>query len=147
MVDLLTLDNLFTLAMLVFLQAVLGFDNLLYISIESKRVEPARQGFVRKVGIGLAIVLRIMLLFVVVHAIGAFQEPFAAPRVGALFSAEVNVHSLIVLAGGAFIMYTAVKEIFHMLSMEQLDADVEREPQRSVAAAIAWIVAMNLVFS
>ena len=74
--DLLTIDNVLTLLMLIFLQAVLGFDNLLYISIESKRVEESKQQFVRKVGIALAIVLRIVLLFVVVEAIEAFQEPF-----------------------------------------------------------------------
>ena len=62
MADLFTLPNLFTLGMLIFLQAVLGFDNLLYISIESKRVAPESQAKVRKWGIGLAIVLRIVLL-------------------------------------------------------------------------------------
>ena len=55
MLDLLTLENLFTLLMLVLLQAVLGFDNLLYISIESKRVEKASQAKVRRLGIMLAI--------------------------------------------------------------------------------------------
>ena len=50
-----SLENLFTLAMLILLQAVLGFDNLLYISIESKKVAPERQAFVRKLGIGLAV--------------------------------------------------------------------------------------------
>ena len=148
MADLFTLHNLFTLGMLIFLQAVLGFDNLLYISIESKRVAADKQSMVRKFGIGLAIGLRIILLFAVVHAIDAFQEPFAALHLGEdVFHAEFNVHSLIVLAGGVFIMYTAVKEIFHMLSIEDVGADVETGPQRSVGVAIAWIVAMNLVFS
>ncbi|MEM9279727.1 MAG: tellurium resistance protein TerC, partial [Pseudomonadota bacterium] len=75
MLDILTLENLFTLLMLVLLQAVLGFDNLLYISIESKRVEPQSQAKVRRLGIILAIALRIVLLFVVVQAIAYFQDP------------------------------------------------------------------------
>ncbi|MEL6896540.1 MAG: hypothetical protein AAFP90_10590 [Planctomycetota bacterium] len=50
-----SIGNLFTLLMLILLQAVLGFDNLLYISIESKRVEEKSQGYVRRLGIGLAI--------------------------------------------------------------------------------------------
>ena len=62
-----SLQSLFTLGMLVLLQAVLGFDNLLYISIESKRVPQEQQSLVRKSGIGLAIVFRIALLFVVVN--------------------------------------------------------------------------------
>lgn len=146
MEGLLSLDNWFTLAMLVFLQAVLGFDNLLYISIESKRVAPEKAPMVRKVGIGLAIVLRIALLIVVLQAIDAFQAPFFKLHNG-FFDGDFNVHSVIVLAGGIFIIYTAMKEIFHMLSIEEIGHDVQQKPQRSAGSAIAWIVVMNLVFS
>ena len=64
-----TADNILTLLMLIFLQAVLGFDNLLYISIESKRVSPEKAQYVRRVGIAMAIILRIVLLFVLVKCI------------------------------------------------------------------------------
>ncbi len=101
-----TLDNLFTLGMLIFLQAVLGFDNLLYISLESKRVAEDKQQMVRRLGIGLAIGLRIVLLFVVIKAIDSFQDTFYSPHWGKFMHAEFNVHSLIVLAGGVFIIYT-----------------------------------------
>ena len=138
--------GLMTLALLTLLQAVLGFDNLLYISLESKRAPKDKRPFVRRMGIGLAIGLRIALLFAVTAAIKSFQEPFWRPHVGDLFSGEINVHSLIVLAGGAFIIYTAVKEIFHMLSLEDLHADEDRGP-KSTGTVIAWIVLMNLVFS
>ena len=59
MENLFSIDNLITLFMLILLQAVLGFDNLLYISIESRRVAEDRQAYVRKMGIALAIVFRI----------------------------------------------------------------------------------------
>ena len=58
-----------TLLMLVFLQVVLGFDNLLYISLESKRVKESQQQRVRKIGVIIAIALRIVLLFVIFFAI------------------------------------------------------------------------------
>lgn len=145
--DLLTLDNLFTLLMLVFLQAVLGIDNLLYISIESKRVPEDKQSMVRKWGIGLAIALRIGLLFVVVQAISAFQAPFFKSHTEGVFEIDMNIHSLIVLVGGAFIMYTAFKEITHMLSIHEVGHEEDGAGERSVGTAIAWIVAMNLVFS
>ena len=74
MEGLLTLDNLFTLVMLIFLQIVLGFDNLLYISIESKRVRPDKQSYVRKMGLGLAILFRLVLLFVILAAVDQFQS-------------------------------------------------------------------------
>ena len=57
------MEAIFTLALLILLQAVLGFDNLLYISLESKRAPLEQQSKVRKFGIGLAIILRIILLF------------------------------------------------------------------------------------
>ncbi len=58
MEDLFSLQNLFTLGMLTMLQAVLGFDNLLYIMLESQRVEPSRQAKLRHLGIAIAVALR-----------------------------------------------------------------------------------------
>lgn len=141
-----TITNLMTLLMLTLLQAVLGFDNLLYISLESKRVPEDQQSMVRKIGIGLAIFLRIVLLFVVMEAISYFQAPFFELRLNNIIEGQFNVHSTIVLAGGAFIIYTATKEIMHMLSIDDL-AHGTSESKRSVANAIFWIVMMNLVFS
>jgi predicted tellurium resistance membrane protein TerC len=88
MPELLTVENLFTLMVLTALETVLGFDNLLYFSIEAKRVEEDKQKYVRQVGIVLAIGLRIVLLF-----------------------------------GGVFLMYTALKEIFHMLVVHDLQGE------------------------
>ncbi len=146
MTELLTLENFSTLLMLVLLQAVLGFDNLLYISIESKRVTPESQAMVRRLGIGLAIVLRIILLFAVMHAIRYLQDPFLTFDHPGWIEGTFNVHAVIVLAGGAFIIYTAMKEIFHMLIIDEIEGHGSGQ-QRSVVAAIFWIVAMNLVFS
>ncbi len=115
MADLFTIENLMTLAMLTLLQAVLGFDNLLYISIESKRVSLEKQAFVRHIGIGLAILLRIVLLIGVVMAIQFFQQPFFSLQLKGFVAAEFNVHSFIVLLGGVFIIYTATKEFFTCL--------------------------------
>ncbi|MFU7560611.1 TerC family protein [Stieleria sp. JC731] len=133
--------------MLVLLQAVLGFDNLLYISIESKRVPEEDQSKVRKWGIGLAIVFRIVLLFVVVKLIALLQEPFFGFDSRAL-SLSVSGHSLIVIGGGAFILWTAIKEIYHLLAIEEIDHDSDGGAKKStLGKAIALIVLMNLVFS
>ena len=70
-----SLSNLFTLAMLTLLQAVLGFDNLLYISLESKRAPLQQQAMVRRLGIGIAIFFRIILLFILMNLIQYFQKP------------------------------------------------------------------------
>jgi predicted tellurium resistance membrane protein TerC len=143
--DIFSLDNLLTLAMLTLLQAVLGFDNLLYISLESQRAPAHRQAFVRRVGIALAMILRIGLLFLLVSVIDMFQSPWFGIHWTGVIEGIFNFHSIIVLFGGAFIMYTATKEIWHMMQVEHLGAD-ERKP-RSVASIVFWIVLMNLVFS
>ncbi len=144
--DFFTLENLFTLLMLILLQAVLGFDNLLYISIESKRVTPDQQSHVRRMGIGMAIALRIILLFVLVSAISAFTSPIASVHWTGVVEGDITFHSLIVLIGGAFIIYTAIKEIYHMLGVHELEHGGDGST-RTVTSAITWIVIMNLVFS
>ena len=144
--ELFNLGNLMTLVMLVLLQAVLGFDNLLYVSIESKRVPQDRQSFVRQLGIGIAIVLRIVLLFCLVKVLPSFQKSFLEVHAVGLFEAVFNVHSVIVIAGGTFIIYTATKEILHMLSIDEPGGHHEKG-HRSVSTTLGWIIAMNIVFS
>ncbi len=147
MVELFTIENLVTLVILTALETVLGFDNLLYISIEAKRVAPARQKYVRQIGTILAIGLRIVLLFVVLQLISLFQDPFFGFQ-NSILAGSVNGHSLIVMAGGAFLIHTALKEISHMLVVEDLEHEVGEGPKhRSVRAALFWIVVMNIVFS
>ena len=138
-------NNLFTLGMLTLLQAVLGFDNLLYISLESKRAPASQQAIVRRWGIGIAIMLRIILLFILTNIIQYFQDPILEINMHGIISSSLNIHSIIVFFGGVFILYTATREILHMMNLEDLDHD-SREPQ-SVKIIITWIVAMNLIFS
>ena len=75
-----------------------------------------------------------------------FKEPFLSWQ-ASVGAGELNVHALIVLVGGAFIVYTAVKELTHMLSVHDLGKEGDGAPQRSVKSAIGMIVVMNLVFS
>ena len=141
-----TLENLGDFFMLVLLQAVLGFDNLLYISFESQKAPAERRSFVRKMGIGVAIVFRIILLFVLMHLINAVKEPLFDVHLDGIFESSFNLHSLIVLIGGIFILYTAIKEIWHMMSLEDHD-DESPKKSKTTGQVIFWIVLMNLVFS
>ncbi len=171
---------------LVFLQAVLGFDNLLYISIESQRAPADKQSMVRKLGIAIAVVLRLILLFVIMRLLAGFIEPlfavtdsmasaealasaashggdashaatattapenvvtketpvFALPYISGAF----NLKALIFLFGGAFIMYTAVKEINHLLAIDDLSHGTQAG-QKSTFSVLFLIVFMNLIFS
>lgn len=141
----LSIDDIASLFMLIALLAVLGFDNLLYISLESKRAPEAQQASVRRWGIGIAVGLRIVLLFALVKLVDAVKEPLIDVHWDGVFTTSMNLHSMIVLIGGAFILYTATKEVLHMMSLEDLQHGEQK--QASATKVIAWIVTMNLVFS
>ena len=141
------IGNLVTLLMLVVLQAVLGFDNLLYISLESKNAPEDKRQMVRSWGIGLAIFLRIALLFALYYSKDFFEEFSVFQTSTEYFKANVNLHSLIVLLGGVFIMYTGMKEIWHLTRTEHGDHAHGGGKKKSLAMVIFWILLMNVVFS
>ena len=147
MADLLTFENLGNLLMLCFLQAVLGFDNLLYITIESQRAPADKQKSVRFWGIIIAVALRVVLLFVMISLIEALQAPFYTFDIPGVITGAVNFSTLVFVIGGAFIMYTAVKEISHMLSVHDLGHGGEAKNKKSAAQVVMLIVFMNLIFS
>ena len=147
MTELLTIENLANLGVLIFLQAVLGFDNLLYISIESKRAPAASQASVRRWAIIIAVALRVVLLFVMIHLIDTLTEPFFHLNLTGFIEGSFNFSTLVFLVGGVFIMYTAVKEISHMLTVDDLEHEGDSASRKSAAQVIAVIVLMNLVFS
>lgn len=142
--ELFTLSNFISLLLLILLQAVLGFDNLLYISLESKQAPAAQQRLVRQWGIAIAVALRILLLFLILTVIEKFQNQLFSINLSGVVTGSFNFHALVVLLGGAFILYTAVKEIWHSMLGE-----LEHGERRSKPAVwvIFWIVLMNVVFS
>ena len=142
-----TLESMMTLGMLIMLQAVLGFDNLLYIAIESSKVkDPAQAKRVRQWGIGLAMVFRVVLLVLIVAAFGALAKPMFSIHLSKVFEGSFTLQSLVTLLGGGFIIYTAIKEISHMLTVDHIEHS-EGSKGMSFGKAIALIVMMNLVFS
>lgn len=147
MIELLTFENFANLGVLIFLQAVLGFDNLLYISIESQRAPEAQRAKVRKAGILIAVALRIILLAVMIKLISAMTEPFFDLNWSGVIEGSFNFSAIVFLFGGVFIMYTAVKEISHLLSMDDVHKAVSDRKDKSAASVIALIVFMNLIFS
>ncbi|MEM9764841.1 MAG: TerC family protein [Pseudomonadota bacterium] len=147
MADAFTLESLFNLGVLIFLQAVLGFDNLLYISIESQRAPEADRSRVRRTGIMIAIGLRIVLLFVMIALIDALSEPFFVMNLPGIIEGGVNFSTIVFVFGGGFIMWTAIKEIRHLLQLDDPEHAHNDKGQKSATAVIALIVFMNLIFS
>ena len=137
------ISSIGTLVMLIVLQVVLGFDNLLYIALESKKAPKERQEYVRKLGISIAIVLRLVLLFILVNLVENFKNPLIEINSNYL-QLNMNLHSLIILFGGVFILYTSIKEIWHMIILEFKGSSNEKKSSNKV---ILMIVLMNLIFS
>lgn len=147
MADILTIENLGNLVMLCFLQAVLGFDNLLYISIESQRAPKESQKSVRFWGIIIAVALRVVLLFTMVQLIESLSEPFFVMNWVGVLEGGVNFATCVFVFGGVFIMYTAVKEIGHLLSVHDFDHEGPEKSGKSALQVVVLIVLMNLIFS
>lgn len=146
MADIFTLGNFIDLILLVMLQAVLGFDNLLYITLESQRAPADKQAAVRKWGIALAVMFRIVLLFALLKMVETFQSELFSINWQGVIEGTFNFHAIIVLFGGVFILYAAMKEILHMMKLEEHADNMDRKP-KSVVNIIVLIVTMNVVFS
>jgi predicted tellurium resistance membrane protein TerC len=84
-------------------------------------------------------------LFLLLNIIDAFQQELFAINWPGVIEGHFNLHAVIVLFGGVFILYTAMKEILHMMSLEELEQG--KRESKSVGSVIFWIVAMNVVFS
>ncbi|MGB0498912.1 MAG: TerC family protein, partial [Rubricella sp.] len=97
-------------------------------------------------GIIMAMVLRIVLLFAMIQLLAALQAPFFSIDLPGIVEGEFTFAAIVFLFGGVFIMYTAVKEIMHLLSFDHLE-EVDVKGRRSAASVIAMIVLMNLIFS
>ena len=145
--SLFSIENFMNLFVLLFLQAVLGFDNLLYISIESQRAPKESQASVRRNGILIAVALRVVLLFVMIKLLDTLKDPFLYLDWPGVITGQINFACVVFILGGFFLMYTAVKEISHMLAVEDIAVGVEDKSKKSAGQVIALIVLMNLIFS
>ena len=130
-------DALGLLALLIGLELVLGVDNVLVIAIFVGRLPEAQRKKARLVGLSLAMVARIGMLAVVV-ALAALTNPLVA---------NLSVRDLILLAGGLFLLYKAVREIHHTIEMKDEDLHQENGHSAGFASVITQIVLLDIVFS
>ena len=82
-----------------------------------------------------------------ISLIDKLAEPFVVLNWVGILEGGVNFATCVFILGGVFIIYTAVKEISHMLSVEHLHTDVEGKSGKSAAKVVMLIVFMNLIFS
>ncbi len=127
------------LVTLTVLEIVLGIDNVIFISILAGRLPKAQQKRARRVGLALAMISRLLLLFSLTWLIG-----LTAPLFG-VFGHEVSGRDLILLLGGLFLIAKATHEIHDKLEGEEGSRTVKG--RASFAGVIAQIMVLDIVFS
>lgn len=132
-------DLLLSLITLTFLEIVLGVDNLIFISIISNRVVKHRQKAARRVGLALALVMRLLLLASVLWLIGLTKPWFT------LFNISFSARDLILIGGGLFLLYKSTFEIHD--EFEQLQENPAKMKAKSFFLVIAQIVTLDIIFS
>jgi predicted tellurium resistance membrane protein TerC len=130
------------LATLVAMEIVLGIDNLIFISILTNKLPEATREKARRIGIGLALILRLALL-ATIAVIVTLTEPLFT-----VFGRDISWRGLILIAGGAFLVWKATREIHHHVSGEpEAEDNSQASASQSFASAIGQILVLDLVFS
>jgi len=127
------------LVTLTVLEIVLGIDNVIFISILAGKVPAAQQKRARRVGLALAMVTRLLLLFSITWLIGLTAPLFTA------FGREVSGRDLILMAGGLFLIGKATHEIHEKLEGETSERRAGRTA--SFGAVVVQIMLLDVVFS
>ena len=133
------------LTALIVMEVVLGIDNLIFISILSNKLPPEHRQKVRRIGISLALIMRLVLLSMIAWLVTLVEPVFTV--LGNAFSWK----DMILIAGGLFLIWKATKEIHHTVdhkpSGDMLDKDKKDIVISNVGSAIVQIIILDLVFS
>lgn len=144
------------LATLIVMEIVLGIDNLVFISLLSNKLPVEQREKVRRVGIGLALVLRLGLLSIIAWIAGLVEPVVDLGLTGArdshgmpTFETAFSVRDLILIAGGVFLLWKATTEIHHSIDRDTASAQTAGKPGAALSfgVAIVQILALDMVFS
>ena len=136
-------DAWVALLTLTFLEIILGIDNIVFLSIVSGKLPANDQPKARQIGLLLAMAFRIVLLFGITWVL-SLQETLFSLDWG-FFTAHITGQSIIIFAGGLFLLYKSVTEIHHKMEGEE---DSEKgKAGNTLVAAIVQMAVLNLVFS
>jgi predicted tellurium resistance membrane protein TerC len=146
------------LVTLVVMEVVLGIDNLIFISILSNKLPPEHRQRTRRIGIGLALIMRLGLLATIGWIVGLTAPVFDLGVQGATgahgepgFETAFSWRDLILIAGGLFLIWKATKEIHHATDVRPSSDLLEKNKKdvviNNVGSAIFQIILLDLVFS
>ena len=129
------------LATLTVLEIVLGIDNLVFISLLTSRCEPKDARRVRQIGLSLAFLFRIMMLFGLTWLMGLTAPLFS------LFGIGISWRDIILIGGGAFLIAKSTHEIHREIEGRHGQAPSGTPRRASFALIITQLVLIDLVFS
>ncbi|NTF43313.1 TerC family protein [Rhizobium rhizogenes] len=130
------------LVTLVVMEVVLGIDNLIFISILTNKLPAEHRDRARKIGIGLALGMRLALLGTVAWIVQLTQPVFE------IFGQGFSWKDMILIGGGLFLVWKATKEIHHNVDPQEQGEDfIAKSTTSTFAAAIGQILLLDLVFS
>jgi predicted tellurium resistance membrane protein TerC len=124
---------------LLLLEVVLGIDNVIFISILAGKLPPAEQKKARTVGLGLALITRVLLLMSLSWLV-KLTDPLVSP-----FGHELSGRDLILVVGGVFLLGKSTHEIHQKLEGE--DGHASKKVRASFASVIVQILLLDIVFS
>ncbi|MBM3535708.1 MAG: TerC family protein [Alphaproteobacteria bacterium] len=129
------------LATLVVMEVVLGIDNLIFVSILTNRLPAEQQQIARRIGIGLALILRLLLLATIAWIVQLTQPLFT------LFDNAFSWRDLILIGGGLFLVWKATREIHHTVDPGPDKSLLDEGVKMGFTVAISQIIMLDLVFS
>lgn len=143
------------LATIFTMEVVLGIDNLIFISILSNKLPEDQRQRARRIGISLALILRLALLSVIAWLVGLTQVVIDLGFTGTVgangepsFETAFSWRDIILIAGGLFLVWKATTEIHHNVEpAEEEKADVAGKVAANFAAVIVQILILDVVFS
>jgi len=139
MESLISIDGLISFSSLVLMEIVLGVDNIIFISILTGRLPSHQREKARFIGISLALLIRIALLFLITWLIGLNKILFT------IFELEVTGRDLILIAGGLFLIYKSTTEVHQKL--EGQEEIYQSKGTLTFGVAIVQILLLDIVFS
>lgn len=122
------------------LELVLGIDNVIFISILVDRLAPENREKIRKLGLLLAMIMRIGLLFILSWIVGATAPLFS------LWNQSFSPRDLILLGGGIFLLWKSTQEIHHLVAGDEEEVNQQRTPA-TTRSILFQIIIIDLVFS
>lgn len=134
------MEVIVALLTLILLEVVLGIDNIIFISIVTARLPVDQQKKGRRVGLLLAMVMRLLLLTAISWVLKLQGDLFT------IFNNGISTKDLILICGGLFLLYKSAAEIYHKMEGEEGDKSKEIKVT-GFKSAIGQILVLDLVFS